>query len=220
MNFDAFIFDLDGTLLDTLPDLVRLTNMVLAERGMPTRTRDEINSFVGSGGRVLLQRAAVADASEADIDALFARWRHLYREHGHKYTAPYTGIPEALNVLKARGAKLGVLSNKFDAAVKGVISDHFPGVFDAVWGESPDVPRKPDPQGLLRMMSELGVAPERVVYVGDSGTDMAVARAAGAVPVGVSWGYRSVADLQAAGAACIVVHPAELEALALSAKRD
>ena len=210
MAFDAYIFDLDGTLLNTLSDLTNITNMALAEHGMPARTSDEINSFVGNGARVLLQRAAAPGTSEEEIDEILARWRELYPEFGHKYTRPYEGMPETLDKLKAGGAKLGVLSNKFDAATRFVIAEQFPGVFDIVWGEGPDVPRKPDPTGLLNMMAELGVEPERVAYIGDSGGDMTVAHAAGCTAIGVTWGYRSVEVLEAAGADMLIDAPSQL----------
>ena len=213
MGFGAYIFDLDGTLLDTLPDLVFLTNKVLAERGLPQHTRDEVNSYVGNGARMLVKRAMPADASDRAVDDALARWKELYPEYGHKFTKPYEGMPEALETLKARGAKLGVLSNKFDAATQAVIAEHFPGVFDLVRGEGPETPRKPDPTGLLKMMADLGVAPERCAYVGDSGSDMTVAVNAGAVPVGVTWGYRSADELRKCGARYLVDSPAELAAI-------
>lgn len=213
VGFSAYIFDLDGTLLDTLPDLVFLTNKVLSERGFPEHTRDEVNSYVGNGARMLVKRAAPADASDQVVDELLARWKELYPEYGHKYTEPYDGMPEVLENLKAHGAKLGVLSNKFDAATRAVIAEHFPGVFDAVRGEAPDVPRKPDPIGLKNMMAELGVAPENVAYVGDSGSDMTVALNAGAVPVGVTWGYRSVEELRANGARILLDAPSQLASI-------
>ena len=210
MTYDAYIFDLDGTLLDTLPDLVNITNMALAEYGMPARTRDEINSFVGNGGRALLGKAVSPGTEDAVVDEIFAYWRALYPEYGHKYTKPYEGMPEALAQLKADGAKLGVLSNKFDAAAKAVIAEHYPGVFDSVQGEGPDTPRKPDPTGLRAMLDAFGVKPEHVAYVGDSGSDMAVAHAVGCLAVGVTWGYRSASDLQTAGADVLIDAPFQL----------
>lgn len=210
MRFDAYIFDLDGTLLNTLADLVVLTNTALRKFGMPEHTSDEINSYVGGGARVLLQRAAPPGTPDAEIDALLACWKGMYLEVGHKLTAPYPGMGQALCKLKAGGAKLGVLTNKFDAAAQEVIAEHFPGMFDTVRGEGPDTPRKPDPAGLLRMMSELGVEPCRTAYVGDSGTDMTVALRAGAVPVGVTWGYRSVDDLRENGAEFLLDDPVQL----------
>ena len=210
MAFDTYIFDLDGTLLDTLPDLTCLTNKVLSEQGFPEHTSDEVNSYVGSGARVLLQRAAPTGTPDAAIDSMMARWKELYPEYGHKYTKPYEGIPEVLAELKAHGAKLGVLSNKFDAATQAVIAEHFPGVFDLVCGEGPDVPRKPDPTGLLGMAAALGVAIENVAYVGDSGSDMTVAVRAGAFPVGVTWGYRDADELLSCGAQLLLDTPMKL----------
>ena len=210
MGFDAYIFDLDGTLLDTLPDLVSLTNAVLEERGFPTHTTDEIASYVGNGARVLLQRAAPPDTTDQVIDAILARWKELYPERGHAFTKPYDGMSYALDMLKERGAKLGVLSNKFDAATCAVIQRHFPGMFDLVRGESPLTPRKPDPAGLLKMMADLGVKPERCAYVGDSGSDMTVAVRAEAFPLGVTWGYRSAEELLSCGAALLIAKPVDL----------
>lgn len=210
MTYAAYIFDLDGTLLDTLPDLVRLTNMVLEQRGWSLRTRDEILSYVGDGGHMLLRRAAPNGISEEEIDDAFAFWQELYPTRGHEFTKPYEGMRETLDELKAKGAKLGVLSNKFDAAAQEVIADNLPGLFDEVRGESPETPRKPNPLGLQRMIERFGVEPNRVAYVGDSGTDMRVALAAGAFPIGVSWGYRPVAELKAAGAKAIIDTPSAL----------
>lgn len=204
MAYAAYIFDLDGTLLNTLPDLVRLTNMVLDRRGWPQRTQDEILSYVGDGGRMLLKRAAPDQATEEQIESAFAEWQQLYPTYGHALTEPYDGIPETLAQLKAEGAKLGVLSNKFDEAAQEVIARHFPGMFDVVRGECAEIPRKPDPRGLLHMMGQLGVQPQQVAYVGDSGTDMKVAVAAGAFPVGVSWGYRPSRELAEAGAQRVI----------------
>lgn len=210
MGFAAYIFDLDGTLLDTLPDLVRLTNMVLDQHGWPQRTTGEILSYVGDGGRVLLRRAAPPNAPEKQVEEAFAHWQELYPTYGHALTKPYMGIPEALAQLKANGAKLGVLSNKFDAAVKEVIAHHFPSLFDLARGECTEIPRKPDPRGLQHMLRQLGVKPAEAAYVGDSGTDMQVANAAGTFAIGVTWGYRPATELQQAGAQRIITAPEAL----------
>lgn len=210
MGFDAYVFDLDGTLLNTLPDLVFLTNRVLHEHGFPEHTTEEINSYVGGGARVLLRRATPKGTPDAEIDAILSRWKELYPEFGHRLTVPYEGMPEALAVLKGRGAKLGVLSNKFDAAVRSVIAEHFPGVFDIARGECAEIPRKPDPTGLRYLLDQLGVSPERTAYVGDSGIDVETAVAVGAYPIGVTWGYRKPEELLEKGAALLVDHPSAL----------
>lgn len=210
MTYDAYIFDLDGTLLDTLPDLVRLTNMVLDRHGWPQRTRDEILGYVGDGGRALLRRAAPPTASDAEVGEAFSCWQELYPTYGHALTHPYPGIPEALARLTGEGVKLGVLSNKFDAAVREVVARHFPNTFDLARGECADIPRKPDPRGLRFMMDQLGIEPGRTAYVGDSGTDMQVALAAGATPIGAAWGYRPVVELESAGAVRIIDTPTAL----------
>lgn len=213
MAYRAYIFDLDGTLLNTLPDLVRLTNMVLGENGWPERSSQEILSFVGNGGRKLLERAAPEGTPGEQLDAVFVRWRELYPTFGHAMTRPYEGIPQMLAEKKAAGARLGVFSNKFDAAANQVIGEHFPGVFDIVRGERPDTPRKPDPAGLFDMLDQLGVRLEETLYVGDSITDVRTAQAAKVPYVAVAWGYETREALQAAGAATIIEHPRELLAL-------
>ena len=210
MAYDAYIFDLDGTLLNTLPDLARLTNMVLEERNWPQRTVEEVLSFVGHGGRYLLSRAIPAGTPDELLDEVFARWRELYPAYGHAMTKPYEGIPEVLDALKERGAKLAVLSNKFDAAVGQVIAEHFPGVFDIARGECEEIPRKPDPAGLRMVMRQLGVAPERVAYVGDSVTDVRTALNAGVFCVTVTWGYGETSALKAEGAQVLIDNPSAL----------
>ena len=210
MAYDAYMFDLGGTLLNTLPDLARLTNMVLEERNWPQRTIEEVLSFVGHGGRYLLSRAIPAGTPDELLDEVFARWRELYPTYGHAMTKPYEGIPEVLDALKERGAKLAVLSNKFDAAVGQVIAEHFPGVFDIARGECEEIPRKPDPAGLRMVMRQLGVAPECVAYVGDSVTDVRTALNAGVFCVTVTWGYGETSALKAEGAQVLIDNPSAL----------
>ena len=184
--------------------------MVLDRHGWPQRTTEEILSYVGDGGRVLLRRAAPTEVPDGDVADAFAQWQALYPTYGHALTKPYEGIPEVLAELKARGAKLGVLSNKFDDAVREVIAHHFPNTFDVARGECDEIPRKPDPRGLQHMMAQLDVQPQQVAYLGDTGTDIQVAVAAGVFPIGVAWGYRSAASLQEAGAQRIIAKPIEL----------
>ncbi len=211
MKPKAFIFDLDGTLLNTLPDVTALTNAVLDTRGYPHHTQDAIKSFFGEGVRVFMRRAAPEGVDEAEIDELLCLWRSLYPQYGYSQTKPYPGIVETLDALRAFGVKLGVLSNKFDRAAREVVAAFFPGVFDLVRGEGPDTPRKPDPTGFLAMAESWCLEPAEIGLVGDSGgTDMAVAHAVGALPIGVSWGYNSVENLMAHGARMVFDEPSQL----------
>ena len=199
---DAVVFDLDGTLLDTLPDLVELTNATLRACGYPERTHDEILSFVGSGVKALIRLAVPSEASDDAVEEASKRWKRLYPEYGYKLTRPYSGIERTLGELKERGVKLAVLSNKFDGATKEVIE-----------GESPDYPRKPDPTGLNKLLAELGVPAQRCVFVGDSSNDTGAACAAGAYAVGVAWGYNDAALLKESGAELVIDRPEELLSL-------
>lgn len=208
--YDAFIFDIDGTLLDTLPDLTAVTNAVLASYGFPQHPASEILRFVGKGGRRLIEKAVPAGTSPVLVDEAFTRWQNVHKDMGIRLTKEYEGITEALTALKSQGIKLAALSNKFDGGVQEIVPRFFPGLFEVQHGESDRIPRKPDPTGLLLTMEELGVAPDRTVYVGDSKGDMVVAHAAGTYALGVSWGYQSVEELQAGEADRIIDAPAAL----------
>lgn len=207
---DTFVFDLDGTLLDTLPDLVELTNATLRECGFPQHTKEEIQSYVGSGVKALIRLAVPASAGEDAVERAADLWKELYPQYGYRLTQPYPGIEDALRELKESGVKLAVLSNKYDGATREVIARFFPGVFDSVHGESPDFPRKPDPTGLRKVLSELGSCASRCAFVGDSSNDMGVARAVDALAVGVSWGYNPVSTLFETGADLVIHDPCEL----------
>lgn len=208
-TFDAFVFDLDGTLLDTLPDLVSVTNETLRRFGQPEHTRDEILAMVGNGLRSLISQAVPADTPEETFEEELAYWKDAYDACGHAHTRLYPGMMETLVELKARGKKLAVLSNKFDGGVKDIMAHFMPGFMDFELGEGP-VPRKPDPEGLLLVAKTLGVAPERIAYVGDTAdTDMQVAHNAGSFALGVTWGYQPVERL-AEAADALIDEPAEL----------
>lgn len=209
---DTFIFDLDGTLLDTLPDLVVNTNTALTQLGYPARSEEDIHGAIGDGLMPLMRRMLPPSAGDEQVERAFERWKALYPECGTKFAKEYPGITSLLKQLSGRNIKLAVLSNKFDYGVKDLINDHFPGLFIVAYGEGPGIPRKPDPQGLLTVIEELGSLPKNSVYVGDSPTDVQTAHRAGAFSVGVSWGYHDLDELTTAGADAVVTRPEEIMA--------
>lgn len=206
----AVIFDLDGTLLNTLGDLRAATNQALEVRGLPPHSMEEIRQFIGNGIRLLICRAMPEGTPEAEIDAALDDFKAYYAAHIHDRTVPYDGIPQLLTALKKRGIQVAVLSNKIDSASQQLIEYFFPGKTDVVFGEHVGVPRKPDPTSCRMVMQQLGVQPEQVLYVGDSGTDMQTAKNAGLYAVGVTWGFRSKEVLLEYGADVLVHRPEQI----------
>lgn len=206
----AVIFDLDGTLLNTLGDLRAATNHALEVRGLPPHSMEEIRQFIGNGIRLLIRRAMPEGTTEAEIDAALDDFKAYYAAHIHDRTVPYDGIPQLLTALRKRGIKVAVLSNKIDSASQQLIEYFFPGKTDVVFGEHVGVPRKPDPTSCRMVMQQLGVQPEQVLYVGDSGTDMQTAKNAGLYAVGVTWGFRSKEVLLENGADVLVHRPEQI----------
>lgn len=206
----AVIFDLDGTLLNTLGDLRAATNHALEVRGLPPHSMEEIRQFIGNGIRLLICRAMPEGTPEAEIDAALDDFKAYYAAHIHDRTVPYDGIPQLLTALRKRGIKVAVLSNKIDSASQQLIEYFFPGKTDVVFGEHVGVPRKPDPISCRMVMQQLGVQPEQVLYVGDSGTDMQTAKNAGLYAVGVTWGFRSKEVLLEYGADVLVHRPEQI----------
>lgn len=206
----AVIFDLDGTLLNTLGDLRAATNYALEVRGLPPHSMEEIRQFIGNGIRLLICRAMPEGTPEAEIDAALDDFKAYYAAHIHDRTVPYDGIPQLLTALRKRGIKVAVLSNKIDSASQQLIEYFFPGKTDVVFGEHVGVPRKPDPTSCRMVMQQLGVQPEQVLYVGDSGTDMQTAKNAGLYAVGVTWGFRSEEVLLEYGADVLVHRPEQI----------
>ena len=206
----AVIFDLDGTLLNTLGDLRAATNHALEVRGLPPHSMEEIRQFIGNGIRLLICRAMPEGTPEAEIDAALDDFKAYYAAHIHDRTVPYDGIPQLLTALRKRGIMVAVLSNKIDSASQQLIEYFFPGKTDVVFGEHVGVPRKPDPTSCRMVMQQLGVQPEQVLYVGDSGTDMQTAKNAGLYAVGVTWGVRSKEVLLKYGADVLVHRPEQI----------
>ena len=206
----AVIFDLDGTVLNTLGDLRAATNHALEVRGLPPHSMEEIRQFIGNGIRLLICRAMPEGTPEAEIDAALDDFKAYYAAHIHDRTVPYDGIPQLLTALRKRGIQVAVLSNKIDSASQQLIEYFFPGKTDVVFGEHVGVPRKPDPTSCRMVMQQLGVQPEQVLYVGDSGTDMQTAKNAGLYAVGVTWGFRSKEVLLEYGADVLVHRPEQI----------
>lgn len=190
----GILFDLDGTLLDTLEDICDGVNYALAALRRPRRTIGEVRAFVGNGARDLLRDSLSAEADDPLVDTALAAFQEYYQLHSQDKTRPYPGILEALTQIAAR-YPVGIVSNKPDWAVKGLCADYFPGIYAR--GESASCPRKPAPDMVLQAMQAIGV--ERCIYVGDSQVDIATAKNAGVPCLSVLWGFRDRAALEAAG---------------------
>ncbi len=211
----AFIFDLDGTLIDSLADIAEAVNRMLDERGYPRAPLTAFPRYIGDGVRPLVERALPPEVlATEDIDARVADYQRHYEDTWHAVTTPYTGMKETLADLRGHGMKLGVLSNKPDHFTRLCCEHFFPEAgFGAVLGARTGVPRKPHPQGAFDICEMLGVLPTECAYVGDSGIDMELAVNAGMLPVGVGWGFRGEQELRAKGAQQIVTHPDDLVCL-------
>lgn len=199
----AALFDLDGTLLDTLDDLTASVNAALAAFSLPPRTREEVRRFVGSGAERLIRLALPGEKSDPPAEEVLKTFREHYNAHCLDRTRPYDGILKALGELSIPAA---IVSNKPDSAVKPLCARFFPGV--PAFGERPDCPRKPAPDMLFRGLAALGA--DRCVYVGDSEVDILTARNAGAPCLSVLWGFRDRDTLEAAGGTAFCRTPAEL----------
>lgn len=211
-QYDIYLFDLDGTLLNTLDDLSAATNHALRAHGLPERTTDEVQAFVGNGVAQLITRAVGNVVSESTIDAVLGTFRQYYTTHATTYTRPYEGVIETLRKLRAKGKRIGVVSNKFQAATEEVCRHYFNGLIDVAIGEhEPQVRKKPAPDMVIAALRALGAtASDRAVLIGDADTDIATATAAAIPCISVTWGFRSEAFLRSHGATMIVHQPEEL----------
>ena len=213
MKFRAVLFDLDGTLLDTLQDLAEAMNSVLRRSGFATHPLQAYKYFVGDGMETLVRRALpeTHGNDEATVSACLAAMKEEYRRRWMEQTRPYPGIPELLDELAARQIQLSVLSNKPDEFTRMMVKKLLPRwQFAWVFGERPGVPRKPDPFSALEIAERSLVASEAFVYLGDTATDMITANAAGMYAVGVTWGFRPAEELTANGAKTLISSPADL----------
>lgn len=209
MKYEAILFDLDGTLLNTLEDLKDSCNAALEACGYAPRTLDEVRRFVGNGVGLLIRRALPEGTGEEEYSRCLALFKAHYQNNLDNKTRPYPGIEQALDALLARGYRIGVVSNKFDAAVKALCAHHFPRIQVAV-GEREGVRKKPAPDSALAAAQALGVRPASTLYVGDSEVDIQTARNAGMDCLSVDWGFRPEAVLREAGATRIIHSPGAL----------
>ena len=209
-HYRLAVFDMDGTILDTLRDLMSSANYALEKNAFPPRTLEEVRQFVGNGIHKLVERAVPAGTRAEDVEAVFADFGEHYREHNLDTTRPYEGIVELLGKLQAAGLQLAVVSNKVDYAVKELSEKFFPGLFDMAIGEKPGVAKKPAPDAVNEVLKTLDVPREQAVYIGDSEVDIQTARNAGLDELIVTWGFRDPAFLAAQGAKKLVNSPEEL----------
>ena len=212
MNYQTFIFDLDGTLLDTLGDLAASVNYALRTHGMPEHSIDDVRRFVGNGVRKLMQRAVPDGESNPDFEATFATFRQHYLAHSLDTTRPYDGVPGTLEALKARGCRLAVVSNKMMAATQELCRHFFPDTIEVAIGEheAEGIRRKPAPDTVFAALRQLRVGKEGAVYVGDSDVDIQTAANAGLPCISVLWGFRDRDFLIQHGAKTFISAPSEL----------
>jgi phosphoglycolate phosphatase len=215
MRFRAILFDLDGTLLDTLEDIAHSANRALASQGFPPHATPRYREFIGEGVARLIERVLPENRrDESALQACVEAYRKEYALNWNVRTKPYAGVPEMLDGLVACGLRLAVLSNKPDPFTQQCVRELLSNwTFDAVIGASDAFPRKPDPASALEIARRLAARPGECLYAGDSGVDMQTARAAGMFPLGVLWGFRGGEELQNAGAQKLIAHPLELIAL-------
>jgi len=216
MKYKAVLYDMDGTVLDTLGDLVNAVNYTLEHFNMPRRSEKEIMGFLGNGAKNLITRSAAEGSSPELIEEMYAFYLPWYNSHCTILTAPYPGIIELMQQLKSRGVKQAVISNKQDSAVKPLAAQYFPGLLESALGESEQVKKKPNPDAVLAALKELGVDKCEAIYVGDSEVDVATAINADMDCAAVSYGFRSVDELEKAGAKMIFHSVKELSDYLLS----
>ncbi len=207
----AVIFDLDGTLLNTIDDLGDSVNYVLKKHNYPTFSIEEYKYKVGNGMRKLIERSLPENKrNDETIEQILAEFMAYYGEHKMDKTAPYDNIEQLLKTLKQKGVKTAVVTNKAHISAKPLMDEVFPGLFDVVVGQKEGVPTKPDPTSVFAVLKELGVNADECLYLGDSGVDMQTAKNAGIFGIGVLWGFRKADELIENGAKKLINNPQEL----------
>ena len=210
MKYDLIIFDMDGTILNTLEDLKNSLNYVLQQAGYQTRTLEEVRTFVGNGIRKTIERALQSDIEEEKIDELFSLFMDYYAIHNTDNTKPYNGVIDLLKELKHLGYKTAVVSNKQDSAVKSLCKKFFTGLFDVEIGEKENIAKKPDPDEVNEVLKILNIDRTKSIYIGDSEVDIQTAQNSKMKSIIVDWGFRDRKFLYEHGAEVIVSNPSEI----------
>ena len=216
MPYQTAIFDLDGTLLDTLEDLYRAVNHALRDHGLPLRTRDEIKSFVGNGVELLVRRSLPVGYTEETAASVLSAFKTTYAAVCKDNTKPYEGILPLLSTLRERGIRIAVVSNKFDAATKALCAEYFGELVEVAVGERADIHKKPAPDTVLEALTALGASAAGAVYIGDSEVDIQTAKNCDMDCISVTWGFKDTDFLLANGAKTLAHTPDQLLGLLLS----
>lgn len=209
-EFETYVFDLDGTLLETLKDLAASTNYALQTHNMPEHSIEDVRMFVGNGVKKLMERAIPNGIENPQFEDVYATFRQHYLEHNLDTTKPYEGIPELLAELKARGKKLAIVSNKFYAATQELARHFFPDTIEVAIGERENIKKKPAPDTVIEALRQLGASKETAVYIGDSDVDIMTAKNCDMPCVSVLWGFRDKEFLMEHGATFFVEKPCQL----------
>ena len=210
MSYRVALFDLDGTVLDTLDDLAAAVNFAMESEGFPTHTRERVCAYVGNGIGLLIQRAVPSGTDEETVARTLNTFRTYYAAHCAVYTKPYDGVLDMLRKLRAAGVKTALVSNKADFAVQALAKDYFEGLFDVALGERADIPRKPAPDMVEHVLRALGETADAAVFIGDSDVDVKTAQNAGTNGIFVTWGFRDADCLRQAGATRLASSTSEL----------
>lgn len=214
MKYSLVIFDMDGTILNTLDDMTDSLNIILEKYKLPFHTVDEVRFMVGNGIPKLIERAIPDGRANADFDKILSDFIAYYEEHCAIKTAPYAGIPEAIKKLRQSGIKIAVNTNKVEPAAIALCDDYFPGLFDVISGSRPGMPPKPAPDGIYEILKRAGMdgksEGQRAVFIGDSDVDMQTGMNAGLDVIGVDWGFRGKKFLEEHGAKVIMMDAGEL----------
>ncbi len=213
LKYKLIIFDLDGTVLDTLRDLYTSVNHALEKHGLPLREMEEVRAFVGNGVHKLIERSVPQNTDPEIVEAVYGVFCEYYNEHSADNTRPYDGVLELMNTIKNSGGLLAVVSNKPDAAVKTLCDAYFSDLLECAIGERRGIARKPAPDSVLEVLADLNIQKEAAVYIGDSEVDIQTAQNAGLDCISVSWGFKDRDFLQRHGACAVAVKPQDLQNL-------